>query len=42
MAEAIKSERAVEGCAAIDDDPLPDPVHGFTLQAFNERVTIGG
>jgi len=39
--KAIKSGRAVRGIAVIDDDPLaPDPGHGFTLRAFNERAVI--
>ncbi|HEU4865841.1 MAG TPA: hypothetical protein VFT76_06310 [Actinomycetota bacterium] len=39
--KAMKSGRAVRGIAVIDDDPLaPDPGHGFTLRAFNERAVI--
>jgi hypothetical protein len=39
--KAVKSGRAVRGIAVIDDDPLaPDPGHGFTLRAFNERAVI--
>jgi hypothetical protein len=37
----IQSGRAVRGVAVIDEEPhLPDPVHGFTLRAFNERAVI--
>ena len=38
---AIESGRSVRGLAVVDDEPhLPDPVHGFTLRAFNERAVI--
>ena len=39
--EAVKSGRTVRGMAVIDDDPFnPDPAHGFTLRALNERAVI--
>lgn len=41
MAQELRSEGSVFGAAAISYDPLPDPVHGFTLRAFNQPAPIG-
>jgi hypothetical protein len=39
----IESEsREYAGVALDDHDPLPDPVHGFRLRAYNERAVITG